>query len=236
MFESGLSREKLLGKEKGSQKISVLDVLLIVFILLIAINAVVRTFFFSPVLVDGSSMESTLQNGDWLVMYKSTEVTYGDVAVIRTGHDSSGDVYYIKRVIGLPGDIIFTIDGEVYRKSKGESEPVKIDEPYAKYLDYVGGVWVEDGDGGTYRYDSYGNEVDLSPVEVGEGKIFFMGDNRKHSKDSREIGVRKFEDVIGVIPRWSIEYRKSYAWYYETTYKVSNFIKKSISKLFLIEM
>ena len=224
---TNICRERLLGQRSVDDKISVADVILVIaVILLIAITAL-KAFVFSPVQVSGSSMETTVQDGDWLIMRKTHNINYGDVIIVRTSGSGDSSVYYIKRVIGLPGDTVYTLNGEVYRKKSGQTVAEKIDEPYACYLDKVGGTWVliSNKDGGTTYFPSDSKE-DVKECVVGEGEVYFMGDNRKHSRDSREIGTRKISDVIGVVDKWSINKRHSYSWYFDFSQRTSYAIKK----------
>lgn len=221
---TNICRERLLGQRSVDDKISVADVILVIaVILLIAITAL-KAFVFSPVQVSGSSMETTVQDGDWLIMRKTHNINYGDVIIVRTSGSGDSSVYYIKRVIGLPGDTVYTLNGEVYRKKSGQTVAEKIDEPYARYLDNVGGTWIPSANEGTYEPPSSGEDV--KECVVGEGEVYFMGDNRKHSRDSREIGTRKISDIIGVVDKWSINKRHSYSWYFDFSQRTSNAIKK----------
>ena len=215
----GISRDYLLGREIRDDKISVSDVVLIVIVLLLIAITVTKTFFLAPVQVSGSSMETTVQDGDWLLMRKTNKVTYGDVIIVRTSGSGDNSVYYIKRVIALAGDTVYTKNGEVYRVKNGETEAEKLSEPYASYLENVGGEWVDSSVGGTFAPPT--SQSDMPETVVGEGEVFFMGDNRRHSRDSREIGTRKISDIIGVVPSWAIENRRGYAWYFDFTQSVS---------------
>lgn len=221
---TNICRERLLGQRSVDDKISVADVILVIaVILLIAITAL-KAFVFSPVQVSGSSMETTVQDGDWLIMRKTHNINYGDVIIVRTSGSGDSSVYYIKRVIGLPGDTVYTLNGEVYRKKSGQTVAEKIDEPYARYLDNVGGTWIPSANEGTYAPPS--SDEDVKECVVGEGEVYFMGDNRKHSRDSREIGTRKISDVIGVVDKWSINKRHFYSRYFNFSQRSSNAIKK----------
>ncbi len=193
--------ERLLGAKK--EKIfSVSDIILLVLIIVLLSFSLVQRYWLSPVLISGNSMNRTIDDGDWLLMNKLKKPTYGDVVVIEI----SGETNYIKRVIGLPGDTLFMKDNVVYRKKAGENEKFeKVDEPYAYYSDPKA-------------------RLSFSAVTVGEGMIFFLGDNRCDSRDSRAIGQKSFEDVVGVVPEWAIGSRKSLSAYYGTVVKIDNFI------------
>lgn len=221
---ANICRERLLGRNSADNKTSIADVILVIAVIILIAVTALKTFVFSPVQVSGSSMETTVQDGDWLIMRKTKNINYGDVIIVRTSGSGDSSVYYIKRVIGLPGDVVYTLNGEVYRKKSGQSSAEKIDEPYARYLDSVGGEWVESENGGTYAPPS--SREDLKEYVVGDDEVFFLGDNRKHSRDSREIGARKLSDVIGVVDEWALNNRRSYSRYFDFSQKVSRFISK----------
>lgn len=161
-------------------------------ILILTASTLIKTYWLSPVLVDGDSMNNTVQNGDWLIMDKKKPPSYGDIIVIRIDQNTN----YIKRAIAFEGDSIKTIDGELYRKKKGEIEYVRLSEPYA-------------------FYESGNSQLEIQEFTVNKGDVYFLGDNREHSTDSRKIGTRPLANVIGVIPDWSLKYRHNYAWYYK---------------------
>lgn len=76
------------------------------FIIAIILAFVIRTFFYAPILVDGESMEPTLHNGNRMIVdkisYKIKDPERLDIIVFHVTEDKS----YIKRIIGLPGDMI----------------------------------------------------------------------------------------------------------------------------------
>ncbi len=158
------------------------------------ISMVIKALVFSTYKVNMVSMESTLYEGHNVIVYKTgyffNEPDRGDIIVFM--HEEGkiknfikylpirnpGEVDYIKRVIGLPGDQIdIREDGYVYRKSEGDNDFVKLEEPYAKNLT-----------------ESKGMQL---PFTVPEGQLFVMGDNRQQSLDSRQIGTIDIDTVIG---------------------------------------
>ena len=82
---------------------------LIPYIIIIIVVLLVRTFIFTPAVVDGPSMEPTLYNNQWLLVYKFTKIDRRDVIVFK--HEGR---YLVKRVIGLPGDTIKCEDGKIF--------------------------------------------------------------------------------------------------------------------------
>lgn len=159
---------------------------------------------YSGVVVSGASMRQTLQSGDALLMKRVNNgegLKRGDVIVVDvTGYDECGDIdYLIKRLIAMEGDKVKCLDGQISICYAGTSEWVKLQEPYAYYQD------------NRNNYDFGGAEY-----TVGEGEIFFLGDNRQNSIDSRyqetngshlADGLYKATDVFGIVPEWAIQHK-----------------------------
>ena len=126
--------------------------------------------------VSGDSMQATLQDGDNLIVdkisYRFRDPKRFEIIVFPYRY--AEDTYYIKRIIGLPGETVQIIDGYVY--INGE----KLDENY-----------------GLEVMESAGNAAE--PIELGEDEYFVLGDNRNHSADSREpnVGVVHRDEFIG---------------------------------------
>lgn len=160
----------------------------VVFVLLVAFLFadlwVTRTIF--EVEVSGLSMVQTLDDGDILYADKTKPFSRGDIVIIdvsdyKEEYPFEGD-YIIKRVIATEGDVVRCIGGEVSVKYAGEEEFTPLNEPYAN-----------------------GETSSFAEVEVGEGEIFFLGDNRGNSTDSRRLGCYEKTDVVGVVLDWSVE-------------------------------
>ncbi|EMS71136.1 signal peptidase I [Ruminiclostridium cellobioparum] len=167
----------------------------VVIVAAVLISMLIKAFIFSTYQVNMVSMENTLFEGHNVIVYKTgyffSEPSRGDIIVFmhEEGQFKSifkylpirnpGEVDYIKRVIGLPGDQIDIHDGFVYRKAAGESEYKKLEEPYVKGIT-----------------ESKGMQL---PFTVPENKLFVMGDNREQSLDSRssEVGPIDVDSVIG---------------------------------------
>ena len=167
---------------------------------------------FGVVVVDGGSMKQTLQHEDRLVMRYADvgEAERGDIIVVDvSGYKECKGVksgFLIKRLIATEGDSLYCIDGQIYIRYAGENDYVPLDEPYAYY--------------GTN--DAYKSEYDFGEYHVGEGEIFFLGDNRSSSGssvDSRfEQGASgshlyktkelyKKEDICATVSAWSVRNR-----------------------------
>lgn len=134
-------------------------------------------FFMRVVVVNGHSMEPTLQEADRLLIASFLyQPKHGDVVVVD-GYINYGKPL-VKRVIATGGDTvdIDTEAGIVYVNG------VALDEPYAAEDTYVSG------------------DMDY-PLEVPKGKLFLMGDNRQHSTDSRfsSVGLVDERDILGKV-------------------------------------
>lgn len=146
-------------------------------LLAILIVVPIRYFIAQPFIVSGASMEDTFHTNEYLIVdrvsYYFEEPERGDVIVFRYPRNPSQ--YFIKRIIGLPGDTI-TIEGDRVTISNDMNEAgVTLDEPYVKSM-----------------------EKNTSLTEtLGEREYFVMGDNRDESSDSRVWGVLQQDRIIG---------------------------------------
>lgn len=157
----------------------------------------IRIFLFQPFFVEGISMEPNFEDGEYLIVnelgYKKTNFTVGglnlftvknfrefergDVVVFR--YPKSPNKFFIKRVIGVPGEKVQVKGGNVYIFNKENPQGFVLDEK-----EYLSSRVVTDGD------------VTLS---VEKGEMFVLGDNRDASSDSRIWGLVGEDDVIGKV-------------------------------------
>ena len=162
---------------------------------------VIRTFILQTFEIPSGSMENTLLTGDYLVANKFLyglripwsgkrvlpirEPGRGDVVIFRYPPDPSQD--FIKRLVGLPGDVIEIRDKKVFINGKPYEEPKEIHK-----------------DPNILPADA-GPRDQFGPVTVPEGSYFMMGDNRDESYDSRYWGFVKKEDILGIamVKYWS---------------------------------
>lgn len=155
-----------------------LDVLFNV-IVIVAVVAAVRTFLVSPFQVEGSSMMETLQDKEYIIINKFTYLTStpvrGDVVVFRPPNDESK--YYVKRVIGIPGDEVKISGGSVFLKTPVDKDYRKLDE-----TEYLSGFAA----GHTYVRPNMPNSS-TQTYKVPDGQYFLLGDNRDNSTDSRSF-------------------------------------------------
>lgn len=166
--------EKQDSKTKDSTLKDILDMLLY-FGTVIVVVLLIYQFIGQQVEVNGSSMENTLSNEDRLILEKITYRFHDperfDIVVFRP-YKEDKDLYFIKRIIGLPGETIQIIGNRIYIDGK------VLEENYGNEAMNEPGMAEE-------------------PITLGENDYFVLGDNRNHSTDSREIGNVKRDAIIG---------------------------------------
>lgn len=152
----------------------------------VIVALLIRHFVFSNYIVRGESMQSTLQDGNRLIVnqfvYRLSKPHRFDVIVF---HATPTDDY-VKRIIGLPGDTIRYHNDQLYVNGK------KVAEPYLKQnkaalpagVDLTQNFSLKNMEG-TYR--------------VPKGKLWVMGDNRRNSEDSRYFGFVDERKVVGKV-------------------------------------
>lgn len=151
---------------------------MIQFVLIVVVCAlVIHSFVIEQVVVSGESMENTLHNEDRLLVekcsYNFNNPERFDIIVFQPRHVPKG-IYYIKRVIGLPGETIqikgskIYVDGKILKENYGKEQLA--DAGLAK-----------------------------DKIILGKDDFFVMGDNRNNSKDSRsaEVGMVSRESILG---------------------------------------
>lgn len=160
---------------------------------MLVVLLLVRHYIFTPVVVSGKSMDPTLTDGERLIATRYDKVERQDVVTFPAPDDP--DKSYIKRVIGLPGDTVRYEKGKLYINDK------LVDEPYLKeYQEQL-----SDGEYLTIVADSEGYATDAFDLKlltgksdkVPAGKLFVLGDNRQHSKDSRIFGFVDEDSITG---------------------------------------
>ncbi|PIT98533.1 MAG: signal peptidase I [Candidatus Andersenbacteria bacterium CG10_big_fil_rev_8_21_14_0_10_54_11] len=150
-----------------------------VFLLACAIIIPIRYFLVQPFFVRGASMEPNFSDGEYLVV---DELSYylrtpqrGEVVVFRYPNNPSQ--FFIKRIVGLPGETVQIADGQIVMKNDRYPDGVVLDE--SRYLP-----------------EQIRTGGRLSVV-LGDDEYFVLGDNRPASSDSRTWGVLPAEDIVG---------------------------------------
>lgn len=146
-------------------------------LLVVGLTYLILTYVGQRTRVSGHSMETTLSNGDNLIVdklsYRFSDPKRFDIIVFPFKYEEN--TYYIKRIIGLPGDTVQVTDGCAYI------------------------------DGELLESDIYGAElmeesgIASEPLTLGEDEYFVLGDNRNHSSDSRDpsVGILTRKDLLG---------------------------------------
>lgn len=129
-----------------------------------------RMYIFTPYQVSGMSMSPTLTDGDKLLLVEGKEYKRGDIIVMDSVVTEGST--YVKRVIGVSGDTVKIEDGKVYVND----EEVVGDE--------IGDTLTN-------------TEEEVSTVNVPEGEVYVLGDNREGSTDSRYFGTVDLSVVNG---------------------------------------
>ena len=157
-----------------------------VILIALAIILPVRYFLFQPFIVSGSSMEPNYSNGQYLIIdelsYRMRQPERGEVVVLKFPEDRKQ--YFIKRVIGLPGEQVKIDNGRVTIYNNEHPEGMILNEPYLP------------NQGLTFPHNSSlvgGKKI----IVLKADEYFMMGDNRLASSDSRDWGPLKREDMVG---------------------------------------
>lgn len=146
----------------------------------LAIVLPIRYFLIQPFYVKGASMEPTFYDKEYLIIdeltYRMSPPDRGDVVVFRYPADPKE--YFIKRVIGLPGETVQIKNGLIYIFNEEQPKGFQLEE---KYLPE--GL-------NTYAYAE-------DKVTLGENDYYVLGDNRLASKDSRSFGAVNKSFLVG---------------------------------------
>lgn len=139
---------------------------LIPYVVIIILVLLFKKFIASPIRVNGDSMYPTLTDGDIMILdnlsYRLRKIERFDIVVVKVKKE-----YIIKRVIGLPGEKIDYINGQLYINDKANSD------------------------------DAFDDITDDYSIVVPDGEYFILGDNRLNSLDSRFFGTFKDNEILG---------------------------------------
>ena len=161
-------------QSKDSQP-SVADIIKFALIV-IAIVVPFRLWIAQPYIVEGSSMIPTFKDGDYLIVdqisLRAEEPSRGEVIIMKYPRDPKK--FFIKRIIGLPGETLSIEKGEVFVKSSPENLAQKVEENYVIY-----------------------KKDENFTVVLKENEYFVLGDNRSGSSDSRVWGPLPKANIVG---------------------------------------
>lgn len=145
-------------------------------IIALAIVVPIRLFVAQPFVVSGTSMDPTFYDGEYLIVnqfsYHFSDPTRGQVVIFRNPKNES--VFFIKRIIGLPGETVVIDDTQVIIKNQKHPDGFVLKEPYL----------------GTVSSGKMS-------VTLNKDQYFVMGDNRRYSSDSRSWGTLPRADIVG---------------------------------------
>lgn len=155
-------------------------------VIALVIALVVRFFLFSPIIVDGPSMQPTLEDRDRMIVnkfvYNIREPERFEIIVFHASEQSD----YIKRVVGLPGEHV------AYQNEKLFINGEEIKEPFKERL--------EDGEAHYMETEPFTLEMlPGSYATIPEGYVLVLGDNRNNSTDSRTFGLVEIDSIVGKV-------------------------------------
>lgn len=150
--------------------------------IVLVLTFIVREFMFTNYIVYGQSMLPTIKDGERIIVnkigYELAEPDRFDLIIFHADEDSD----YIKRIIGLPGDELYYESDTLYVNGESVEE------------DFLDAIPVNGSDVFT---DDFTLENLTDEHTVPEGHVFVLGDNRKNSVDSRQIGFIPTEEIVG---------------------------------------
>jgi len=189
----------------GSFIVEIIKIVALAFVIIVPI----RVFLFQPFFVQGASMEPNFEDGQYLIVnefgFKETNIGLGKKVIkiepsktikrqrtIVFRFPLDADKFFIKRVIGLPGEKIEVGNGQVKIYNSQSPDGFILDEK-----EYLG------------RSAKTSGEVTIT---LKDDEYFVMGDNRLHSSDSRSWGPIGKEDVIGevLVRAWPLDKISAY--------------------------
>lgn len=175
-YNNEIDKKKIIKENQGKSIRKELFSMLIYLAMVLIFTFLVVTYIGQRTQVSGASMEYTLSDKDNLVVdkisYRFKNPERFDIIVFPYQH--ALDTYYIKRIIGLPGEIVQISAGEIYINGK------ILQESYGKEVMESPGIASEE-------------------IHLADNEYFVLGDNRNASSDSRDPSVAniKREDIVG---------------------------------------
>jgi signal peptidase I len=160
----------------GEKKHDLLSELIRFALITLFIVLPIRIYIAQPFIVSGSSMDPTFKDGEYLIIdeisYRFETPDRGDVIVFRYPQDTT--TFFIKRIIGLPGETVDIRDSTVMIEGADGTSTFTLDETYLSHP-----TW------------------SVSRIKLGDGEYFVMVDNRPASSDSRVWGPLNEDLIIG---------------------------------------
>lgn len=204
-------------EEKWKKVLTVILTIIFIFFILLGSAFLFVDYYYLTIYVDGSSMYPTLKEREFGLVDEHQKalnnIKRGNIIVFKHYTSETTFSYYIKRVIGLPGESIDFVEGdysfdEVKIKEAGSSEFFTLDEPYLT---------------NEARLKTAPSDLSTYPRDLSDVEYFVMGDNRHYSNDSRrdEVGLIRKEDVVGVLVLIQGYVDETRAEYVNGTYKVT---------------
>ena len=163
-------------KNLKSYLLELVEVIAIALLIVIPI----RMYLITPFFVRGQSMEPNFEDGDYLIIdklsFRISDPKRGDIVVFKAPLDAKS--FYIKRIIGMPGETVVVSEGKVKVINSEHPEGWDLTE---KYLEN--------------HFNTPGN----IQIKLNIGEYFVMGDNREASYDSREWGSLRADKIVGKV-------------------------------------
>lgn len=141
---------------------------LIPYIVVVIVVVLIRTFLFTPIVVNGTSMSPTL-NGNEIMILNKLSIKFHQPQRYQVVVLKENNSYLIKRIIGLPKERIKCVNGKIYINGK------QLDDRFAS-----------------------GETKDFDEIKITKDMYYVLGDNRVVSKDSRSIGPVRKDELKGV--------------------------------------
>ena len=151
-----------------------------IIIVSLAIIVPIRMFVVQPFIVEGASMSPNFHDGEYLIVdeisYRFAGPQRGDVVIFHP--PQSPKVYYIKRIIGLPGETVEIKEGKIYIYNEQHPNGILLNEV-------------------DYEIDHSIPLNETEKITLVAGEFYLLGDNRTNSLDSRRIGPISFDHIRG---------------------------------------